>query len=87
MVEEYEQSIVRVIEVEEVSKRPRKCCRNYVAHLFACDNCVLDAIVHPTLILFADIPIALKALDLASKASGKVVTGEILDLSDPTLSL
>ena len=58
-----------------------------MAHLFACDNCVLDAIVHSTLILFADIPIALKALDLASKASGKVVTGEILDLRYPTLSL
>ena len=58
-----------------------------MAHLLACDNCVLDAIVHPTLILLADITIALKTLDLASKASGEVITGEILDLSYPTLSL
>ena len=57
------------------------------SHLFACDQCVLDAAVHPPLVLLADITIALKALDLAGKACCKVLAGEVLNVRDTALAL
>ena len=57
------------------------------SNLFACDQRVLDAAVHPPLVLLADITIALKALDFASKACRKVLAGEVLNVRDTALAL
>lgn len=55
--------------------------------LFACNQCILYAIVHSPLVFLADIPVALKALDLPSEACSKVLTLEILNVCNATLSL
>ena len=55
--------------------------------LFACNQCVLNAVVHSPLVFLADISVAFKALNLPSKACSKVLTLEVLNLCDATLSL
>ena len=60
---------------------------NRATYLFACNQCVLYAVVHSPLILFADISIAFKALYLASKARGEVFALKVLYLRNATLPL
>lgn len=45
-------------------------------YLLSSHHGVFDAVVHPPLILFADIPIALETFDLPSKASAVLISGE-----------